>query len=248
MNKVDLYREQLKHTKDWIAFLRQASGLPGPRGNLELAQAVAFEGSDSLFEELLAYTPERAPANTPEEFLALCGALGLGRLLVEGHLERLESLRNLASDPRWRLREAVAMALQRWGDADLPGLMAEMERWAEGSFYERRAATAALCEPRLLTKKSHVKKVLAILDRVTAELTQVEERRSEAFQALRRGLGYCWSVAVAAHPEAGKQVMEHWLSSPDQDVRWIMKENLKKARLKRMDAQWVKMGLARLNH
>ena len=38
----------------------------------------------------------------------------------------LQALRPLASDPRWRIREAVAMALQRWGDADMPALLAEM--------------------------------------------------------------------------------------------------------------------------
>jgi hypothetical protein len=31
-----------------------------------------------------------------------------------------------------------------------------------------------------------------------------DERRSEQCKALRKGLGYCWSVAVAAGPEAGR--------------------------------------------
>ena len=34
--------------------------------------------------------------------------------------------------------------------------------------------------------------------------------------------------------------MEKWLTSSDKDIRWIMKENLKKNRLVRMDADWVK--------
>jgi hypothetical protein len=33
--------------------------------------------------------------------------------------------------------------------------------------------------------------------------------------------------------------MEKWLAVPDKDLRWIMKENLKKDRLKRIDAAWV---------
>jgi len=37
----------------------------------------------------------------------------------------------------------------------------------------------------------------------------------------------------------GKPLMEKWLASNDKDVRWIMNENLKKARLIRMDAEWV---------
>lgn len=33
--------------------------------------------------------------------------------------------------------------------------------------------------------------------------------------------------------------MEKWLVHPDPDVRWIMKENSKKARMARMDVAWV---------
>jgi hypothetical protein len=33
--------------------------------------------------------------------------------------------------------------------------------------------------------------------------------------------------------------MERWLSSINPDIRWIMRENLKKNRLLPMDAAWV---------
>jgi hypothetical protein len=59
-------------------------------------------------------------------------------------------------------------------------------------------------------------------------------------------MGYCWSVAVSALPERGKPMLEKWLNSENKDVRWIMRENLKKNRLARMDANWVKACLARL--
>jgi serine protease inhibitor len=36
------------------------------------------------------------------------------------------------------------------------------------------------------------------------------------------------------------QAEEKWLSSDDRDICWIMKENLKKNRLVKMDANWVK--------
>jgi hypothetical protein len=49
MNKVDLYRQKLKQLKDWGPFLPKESGLPGPRGNIELAQAVVKEGNEALF-------------------------------------------------------------------------------------------------------------------------------------------------------------------------------------------------------
>jgi len=61
----------------------------------------------------------------------------------------------------------------------------------------------------------------------------------QRWAALRKGLGYCWSVAVVAAPGTGKKMMETWFSSDDKDIVWIMKENLRKKRLIRMDAEWV---------
>ncbi len=127
MTKSDTYRQILKTLPDWEPYLLQESGLPGPRGNLELAQVVADEGDRALFERFLAYTPEIAPVNDPHEFLAFCGVVGLGRLLAEGDGKVLDQLRPYASDPRWRLREGVAMALQRLGKRDMPALLAAME-------------------------------------------------------------------------------------------------------------------------
>jgi hypothetical protein len=247
MGKRDDYRATLRTLEEWDAFLLKESGLPGPRGNLELAQAVADEGDEALFRRYLSFfTPAQAPTNSPEEFLAFCGVVGLGRLLAEGKCEVLATLRRQASDPRWRTREGVAMALQRWGDVDMDALLREMEIWCAGNPLEQRAVAAALCEPRLLREERHAAQVLQILDRITASIQGREERKSDVFKALRKGLGYCWSVAAAALPEKGKPAMERWFSSGDADVRWIMKENLKKDRLVRMDAEWAERWIAKL--
>jgi len=90
--KSDAYRAELRRLPDWEPYLRQESRLPGPRSNLELAQAVAEEGDAACFERLLCYDAVRAPTNTPDEFLAVCGVLGLGRLLAEGQRERHDAL------------------------------------------------------------------------------------------------------------------------------------------------------------
>jgi len=240
MSKVEIYRQKLKQLKDWEPFLLKESGLPGPRGNIELGQAVAEEGDEALFERFLSFGPDRAPTNSPEEFLAFCGVLGQGKLLSAGNLEVLEKLRRFAGDPRWRTREAVAMALQRFGDTDMGALLDEMEEWSKGDVWIQRAAIAAICEPRLLTKPKYAERVLNILDRVTALLKETENGDKEGFRVLRQSLGYCWSVVVMALPEKGKQVMERWFTVEDRDVRWIMRENLRKSRLARMDAKWVK--------
>lgn len=239
MSKTDAYRSKLRTLEPWDAYLLQESGLPGPRGNIELAQVVADEGNLQMFQRYLTYTYERAPTNSPYEFLAFCGVIGLGRLLAAGEYEHLDTLRLCASDQRWRLREAVAMALQRLGEVDMDRLLMEMEDWAQGAPLEQRAAAAAICEPRLLAQPQHARAALQILDRITGSLAAGGERNRDDVLVLRKGLGYCWSVAAVALPDEGKALMEKWMASPNQDIQWVMRENLKKARLQRLDAGWV---------
>jgi hypothetical protein len=138
------------------------------------------------------------------------------------------------------------MALQRLGDASMDRLIAEMTAWSQCSLLEKRAAAAALCEPRLLKDKNSASSVLIILDSITGSLLEEHDRHSEEFLTLRQGLAYCWSVAVAALPEKGKLFMEKWLVSTDKDIRWMMRENLKKNRLIRMDATWTGNWLERI--
>jgi hypothetical protein len=231
MNKIQSYRTELRQRPDCDEYLLAESHLPGPRGNLELLYAVVEEGEPDQLLRYAALNAEQAPTNTPGEFLAACGTAGLGRLLAEGRHEYLPTLRSLASDSRWRVREAAAMALQRWGDSDLPAMTAEAEIWSRGSLLEQRAAVAGLCEPRLLKSPDQARQVLMLLDQVTRGILQNPLRKSEAFRVLRQCLGYAWSVAVAALPEQGKPAMQAWMACSDPDVAWVMKENLKKKRI-----------------
>jgi len=238
-SKVAFYVEKLKSLKDWDSYLLQESGLPGPRGNLELAQAFADLGNEEKIKNYLAIKKEEAPGNSAMVFLTFCGVVGLGTLVNRGKVEYLKQLRQFASDSRWRIREAVAMALQKVGDVKIEFLLQEMKEWSKGNPLEKRAAIAALCEPRLLTNEKVASQVLSILDDVTASLANLPDRKSEDFQVLRKGLAYCWSVAAAAYPEKGEELIEKWVKSRDKDVIWIMKENLRKNRLAKMNAEWV---------
>jgi len=235
MGKVDDLRAAFCAAPDPEAFIREHSNLPGPRGNLELAGAVAEEGDEPLFRRLVKWTADRAPVNTPDEFLMVCGVVGFGSLLAEGRTDLLPELRSFGSDPRWRTREAVAMALQRWGRVDMDGLLSEMRSWADGNRLEQRAAVAALCEPALLRDEDHCRAVLEILDEITGSIEGAADRRDDAFRVLRQALGYCWSVAVAADPDDGISALGMWMPCADPDVRWVMRENLKKKRLIRIE-------------
>ena len=232
MTRIEAYRQILRELTDWEPYLLAESRLPGPRGNLELAQAVADVGSPELFWRLVTWDAGRAPTNTPGEFLAFCGVLGMGRLLVQGDPAALATLRSHASDPRWRTREAVAMALQRLGTHDMERLFEVVEAWLDGNWLEQRAVVAALCEPALLTVPQHATRALAVLDRVTANLSRAADRRDPALRTLRQALGYGWSVAIVARPEVGWPLFEKWAASTDPDVQWIVRENRKKRRLR----------------
>lgn len=239
MQKMQHYRDILAKLTDWEPYLLAESGLPGPRGNLELAAVVADNGTREQFARFLAVPDDQAPVNSPHEFLVFCGVIGLGRLLAEGNRSFLPRIRSYASDFRWRTREAVAMALQRWGRTDMPALFDEMEHWAVGNRLEQRAAAAAIAEPALLKKHPEAIRALSILDAITRTIPDAPDRRTEEFKTLRQGLGYCWSVVAAAAPNAGKAAMERWFTVDDPDVRWVMKENLRKNRLAQMDTDWV---------
>jgi hypothetical protein len=238
MKKVDFYRDKLRSLAIWDGYLMVESGLPGPRANLELAQAVADEGSEELFWRYAGLKPQEAPINTPTEFLAICGVIGLGVLLAGGHPEAALALRAAAGDPRWRVREAVCIGLQGFGNANFQSLLALAREWAGGSWLEKRAAAAALCEPRLLKNPPQVVEVFDILDGITDSLLG-DDLQDGSTRVLLQGLSYCWSVAAAAHPVEGKKRMEKWFASEDKTILKIMGGNLKKHRLKKMDPEWV---------
>ena len=220
--RVDGYRAELRLLKDWEPYLKKNSGLPGPRANLELVQAVGDEADADRLWRLSA---------SSDEFLALCGTAGLGKVALMEPETVMTWLRELASDERWRVREGVAIALQRIGRESMPRLLADMQAWSEDGPYVQRAAAAGLCEPALLKDRTHAVQVLEILDRMTDSLAKAEHRRDEGFRVLRQTLGYCWSVAAAAAPENAGPYVEKWLQSPNKDVAWVMNSNLEKARM-----------------
>jgi hypothetical protein len=252
MTNVNDWAQALCGLDEPESYLLEHSGLPGPRANLELAQAAAKVRSASELRRWAALDANAAPSGGAEEFLALCGVVGLGRLLTEGDAEALGELRRHANDRRWRVREGVAMALQQYGSGDFDALAAAIAGWATGSLLERRAAAAAVCEPALLTDAARVSAALGILEAATEGVAAADaaERRSEEFKALRKGLGYCWSVAVASVPELGRPALnafvERAATSGDRDLCWIARENLRKHRLERLGTEWVAALRARL--
>ncbi len=240
MGKVEDYRRELSQTSDRVALLRAGSNLPGPRGNLELMFAAAAEGSEAELRQWLELGfPAEADGQPTDEFLAMCGIVGLGRLVAGGRPEFVEELRSYAADRRWRVREAVAMALQTVGDADMSMLLDITAQWLDDRPYVQRAAVAAVSEPRLLRDPAGARAAIDVVDAATLNLIELDDRRSDEARTLRQALAYCWSVVVAAEPVYGRQRFEVRASIADKDVLWLLCENLKKSRLARLDPVWT---------
>lgn len=222
------HRAVLRHLDDWKPYLAAHSRLPGPRANLELVAACGEEADAARAHELL---------DSDDEFAVMCGLVALGRLLGEGDEHPAPVLRSYASDPRWRVREAVAIAVQRAGDDDPARAFGLAEAWAsDPDPLARRAAVVAVCEPRLLREVDAARRALGLLTRVTVDLAgwSPQQRRTAAARTLRQALGYGWSVVVAALPQEGLPAFHRLEAESNPDVAWIVRENRKKARLRRL--------------
>ncbi|WP_307218731.1 HEAT repeat domain-containing protein [Microbacterium sp. SORGH_AS_0888] len=207
---------------DWPAYLDANSGLPGPRANLTLVQAVAIAADAEAIEVLLA---------DGGEYAVLCAAAAIGARADEAARE--PAARALAVDERWRVREGVALGLQLLGDRDPAGLIEIVRRWVDDPDpLVERAAVAAICEPRLLRSPDAAAAAIEVCRRATRNLVALppERRKRADARTLRQALGYCWSVAVAADPAAGLDVFLA-LDASDPDVAWIVDQNRRKKRL-----------------
>ena len=127
-------------------------------------------------------------------------------------------------------------------NSHLPGPRANLEK---GNAYEKRAVVAGLCEPKLLKDKAVAFHVINFLDEITATLDH-DNKLTDEEDSLRKALGYGWSVAIVHAPAAGKKAFEKLLQKKSKHIKWIMKENLKKNRLIKTDAEWVKIMESKL--
>ena len=238
-------------------YLLAHSNLPGPRGNLELAAAFAELAAEQVLEarepvwrscvQLTGLSAEAAPVNDPREFLAFVGTQVIGAIgsVSSDHFhEALSRLHAAASDSRWRIREAVAMGLQHLLARERDRTLAELAVWVQpGAWLAMRAVAAGVAEPPLLrdtqTARAALTLHVTILDQL--QTAGAQERTSAAFKTLKQGLGYSLSVVVAALPPEGFAYLHQLAGSSDRDVQWILKENLKKARLTRNFPEEVAM-------
>ena len=213
-------------------YLRANSRLPGPRANLELLGAAAEEVDRST---ALSWGSRAVGDDPTDVFVVMVGLAGLGKSLADD-AEAETLLRRRANDAEWRVREAVAIALQRLGDEQPDRLAAIARTWVDGTPLEARAAVAGVAEPRLLRDGPLVPAALEVLDSATEIVADASPAPAQSdARVLRQALGYAWSVVVAADPDCGWPRFQRWAMSSSADVGWIVAENLKKDRIKRLN-------------
>ena len=228
-------------------YLRENSRLPGPRANLELAQDVGHVLSaalpqraahvHALLDDFLDTSQRTINSNTSDEFIMLSGVIALGACASTyptWRQETFDTLDRCANSGFWRIREGVTLAYQELLSADAEVAIERLLALAmRGSYLQQRAAIASLAEPRLLYSPRILDAALAV-QRVVLERMHVvptSERKREDFRVLRRTLGYTLSVVTAASPDAGFTVMRDCVLWDDDDIRWVLRENLRKKRL-----------------
>jgi len=183
MGKTEVYAAELeelvwdpKNAAGLAEKLMAESNLPGPRANLELAEAFSKAVSTAAAEpaawlETLYHwariSAGEAPTGDPREFLPFCALVAFGVLynthacsypctgpcdcplwpIQSEHL--VETIRRAAADSRWRIREAVAISLQHLGEGNPAALRRILEDWlSDGAGNGGSLADSSLMERR----------------------------------------------------------------------------------------------------
>ena len=221
-----------------IEHLKLNSRLPGPRGNLELLHSFARRATPEEIEECIAHETTDLH-NSPEEFVVMCGIVARSLMGKNDAENTLETIRRYASHGSWRIREAVAIGIQEMVDGNFGEIVRFLTRWLDGNALEKRAVIAGLCEPKLLKDPHEIATVIGVLEHVTLSFEAVAGRLSDGQKSLRKTLGYGWSVAIVSDPDIGKPAFAKLARIQNTHISWIVRENLKKNRLRTIDEAWV---------
>jgi hypothetical protein len=228
------------------SFLLKNCGLPGPRGDIELAGALsdmfyreeAFGPEKAMLREWLALTPDEAPVNSKREYLVFCAVQTLGVEYLQATEEEragvFERIRAASRDPRWRTREAACFAFQRIAEEDFDELQRMFLWWLKrANMMDERAIIASLAHPPALTSEERVAFCLEAADAAMRHLEKLplSGRKTEEYRILRKGMEYAVSVYTAAAPDPGFRFLSRWASSEDMDTKKIVAANLRKSRL-----------------
>ncbi len=236
---------QEKSASKLIHYLKINSNLPGRRANLELAKAftnIVDEFSPNhhsslaeLIDEFCAINSVDAPTNSSKEFIPFCGTWALGTIGSKDEQNLKSSmgiLNRMAMDPRWRVREATAKGISLLLKKNSSLTLQILDDWIKmKDWLVYRAIAAGLASPSALKDRTVAKKALELHDAIFNYILSNLKNRNDDFKVLRKGLAYTLSVIVVEVPDEGFTLLKLLTKNDDNDIRWIIKENLKKNRL-----------------
>lgn len=257
LNKREQYISELRpfspDSNRLEAYLLAHSNLPGKRGNLELASAFAGYIEElyptkpelvlTLCEALINKNPSHRNETGSEEFLPFCGVLGLGRIgkidpAKESNI--LVYVKSAARDERWRIREAAAMAIQDLMDVRPGATIAILRSWVhEESYLLLRAVAAGIAEPRFMKNQEIARVALDLHKNIMEKVANEADRHNPDYAVLVKGLSYTLSVVITGIEEEGFAYLEDLVAKDHPVIHRIVRENLKKKRLLRLNAGTV---------
>ncbi|MEJ2005240.1 MAG: hypothetical protein P8X57_09820, partial [Cyclobacteriaceae bacterium] len=178
-----------------------------------------------------------------EEFLSFCGVLGLGRI---GKIDPINEpvvvadIKNAAQDERWRIREAAAMAIQDLIDARPKATLVILRSWVhEENYLLNRAVVAGIAEPRFMKEREHARIALELHKTILKQVSLDPSMHDPHLKVLVKGLSYTLSVVITGTEKEGFAFLEALLATEHPLVRKIVRENLKKKRLVRLNPDKV---------
>lgn len=161
MDLGDAIDRAIKGDRDPLfGLLCKGSKLPGTLANDALAEAFADivaargTGAAGFVIDLVTLHADEAPGGTALEFLPMCGVFAAGALAARAKDERarallLGALHDASEDLRFRVRDAVPIALEKLAARDAARLIGELEPWMDGLFHAA-AVLRALVRPGFL--------------------------------------------------------------------------------------------------
>ncbi len=218
-----------------------ASGLPGTRMNVTLANAFATEcaahgaKADALAFTMAGLDADEAPGATELEFLPVCGVLTLGtRASLDAKVRPkvMTVLHDAAEDLRFRVREIVPHALARIGERTGDALLEDVAGWMDG-FFQASAVLTAMAQPSWLNALSNAELVVTRLDEAY-DLVRKASRSSSRYpgwKALVDALGVAPGALAVRFGVPIFDMLERWAVTEMPELREAIALNLKSTKL-----------------
>lgn len=205
--------------------LSRLSGLPGPRPNVGLAEAVgahlaAAGPSADRIVSALAKPAAQAATSPTGTFLPMCAAMAFAYQYLAGQSRALAALEGLADDERREVRDGVVRALLVIGRGRPVELVDAIEGWM-ATFMPAAVAVEAIADRSVVGGVSRADAILARFAQGFERIVDAarSDERSQGYRLLMRSLAELTSALAARFPERTTQWFDERLTEGQGRVR-----------------------------